>query len=83
MVKLPLTVTEITPEPGGLFGVRVAYADGTTGVFIVPRTFATVEAVTISATVLGMLADLERTDPLVHGPGHRRYKPRAAKYGGA
>ena len=77
MTKLPLTVTSVEPRSGQLYVVTVAFADGTTGNYIIPLTMATLEAVTISALVYGQLNDLDiayRTRP--HHKT-RRYAPRA------
>lgn len=76
MPKLPLTVTEVNYKGGTLYEVRVAFADGSTMVYLVPLTLATVEAVTISAVALGVLNDLHPPFPAAHGPSHRRYDPR-------
>ena len=76
MAKLPLTVTEVTPRTGRLWAVTVAYADGTHGVFVVPQSLATIEAVTISALAMGTLMDIATPGPTTPGPSHRRRAPR-------
>ena len=78
MAKLPLTVTGVENLGGELYGVTVAYADGSTANYIIPVTLATVEGVTISAVAMGALSDptvVVHTQP--HRK-HRRYTPRAS-----
>ena len=76
MAKLPLTVTEVRPAKGGLWSVRVAFADGSIGQYLVPTTMATLDGVRFSAVALGALADIATGMPEVtHGP-KRRYDPR-------
>lgn len=77
MPKLPLTVTNVAKRKGGLYTVTVAYADGTTGNYIIPPNLATVEAVTISALAMGMLSDTNVTQLTGRHPVHPRYLPRA------
>jgi hypothetical protein len=74
--KLPLTVTQVVPKPGQLWAVQVAFADGSTGWYIVPQTLATIEGVTISALALGVLMDIATANLTSHGPSHRRFEPR-------
>ena len=75
-MKLPLTVESVDRLTGSLWGVTVAFADGTTGNYLVPDNLATLEAVRISAIALAVLSE---------GPGgmfeaphrvHTRYDPR-------
>jgi hypothetical protein len=77
MPKLPLTVTNVVARSGSLWDVTVAYADGSTGVFIIPQSLATMEAVTISALAMGVLLDIAIAHATTHGPSHRRYEPRS------
>ncbi len=76
MPKLPLTVTNVEARSGLLWTVTVAYADGTTGQFIVPQSLDTMEAVTISALAMGVLMDIATANLTAHGPSHRRFEPR-------
>jgi ethanolamine transporter EutH len=76
-MKLPLTVTQVNRKSGYFYEVVVAYADGTTGTFLVPLTLATVEAVTISALAMGVLSDIVVQHATVHGPNHKRFDPRS------
>jgi hypothetical protein len=76
VAKLPLTVTNVTPRPGKLWAVTVAYHDGTVGQFIVPQTLATMEAVTISALAIGVLMSIAEGELTFHGPANRRFTPR-------
>ena len=77
MAKLPLTVTNVEARSGSIWAVTVAYADGTTGQFLVPQSLATMEAVTISALAMGVLLDIATAHATTHGPSHRRYEPRS------
>lgn len=76
MSKLPLTVTDVTNLGGALYGVTLAFADGTTTRIIVPETMATLEAVTISALAMAVLSDAPT--PVSYPPHrvHTRYDPR-------
>lgn len=74
---MPVTVTAVTPKPGGLYAVSVAFVDGTVGQFLVPTTMATVQAVTISAIAMATLSDIAQASATKHGPSHRRFTPRA------
>ena len=76
MPKLPLTVTAVEGLGGQLYGVTVAFSDGTTQTYIIPASLATIEGVTISAVALAVLADPDRPYVSSHHRGHRRYDPR-------
>ena len=76
MAKIPVTVTAVTPYKSGNYAVTVAYADGTTGNFIIPPTLATAEAVSISALAMAVLSSRLIHGPNWPGPSHRRYLPR-------
>jgi len=76
VAKLPLTVTQVNKKRANLFEVVVAYADGTTQVYLVPVNLATVEAVTISALAMGVLHDVATPFAGASGPSHRRFTPR-------
>ena len=76
MATLPLTVTAVEHYGGQLYAVSVAFADGTTGQYLIPASMATIEAVSISAAALGQLLDPDRPYASAHHRGHRRYDPR-------
>jgi hypothetical protein len=76
MAKLPLTVTAIDAQPGGLYRVTVAFADFTTTNYLIPYSMATLEAVTISAAAMGTLLDPALTFRTSGAHHHRRYAPR-------
>lgn len=76
MPKLPLTVTEVEPLAGQLYGVKVAFFDGTTANYIVPVSLATIEGVSISAVAMAVLSDPDVVAKSGHHRGHRRYDPR-------
>lgn len=76
MPKLPLTVTSVVRRKSQLWTVTVAFADGTTGNYIIPTTMATIEAVTISALAYGQLLDADVTQSTYAHGTHRRYAPR-------
>ena len=76
MAKLPVTVLDVETRSGGSYAVRVAYYDGTTGVYLIPATLATVQGVTISALAMAVLSDNPDFGPNFPGPSHRRYRPR-------
>ena len=63
MAKLPATVTAVEPLKGGLYGVTVAFWDGTMGTYIVPETLATYEGIRISALVYAQLMQLPPYNP--------------------
>jgi len=71
-MKLPLTVTSVTKQGGGLYAVTVAFFDGTTANYLIPETMATVDAVRLSALAMGMLSDLT---------ARSAYKPRRVAAG--
>jgi hypothetical protein len=56
VAKLPATVTKVERLKGGMFGVTVAFWDGTMGTYIVPETLATYEGIRISALVFAQLS---------------------------
>lgn len=56
--KLPVTVTQVAYWKSDLWAVTVAYGDGTTGTYLIPRTMATVQAVTISALAMATVLEL-------------------------
>jgi len=58
VTKLPVTVTAVTPVRGQLYAVTVVFSDATTGRYLIPQNMATIEAVSVSATVMAMLCDL-------------------------
>lgn len=74
---LPLTVTSVDHVGGETYGVTVAFADGSTGSYLIPASMATIEAVSISAVALAQLTDPNRPYANVHHRGHRRYDPRS------
>lgn len=76
MAKLPATVTAVTQVAGGLFNVTVAFWDGTTQNYLIPPTLATVQAVTLSATVMAMLNDIELGYYTHPHRKHPRFLPR-------
>jgi hypothetical protein len=76
MPKLPVTVESVTARGGGLWAVTVAYADFTTGLFIIPDTLASVEAVRISALAMAVLSEPDIVQPTAPHHRHRRYSPR-------
>lgn len=76
MPTLPLTVTAVDYVGGELYAVKVAFADGTLGNYLIPASMANVEAVTISAAAMGTLLDPNRPYATTHHRGHRRYDPR-------
>jgi len=76
MSTLPLTVTEVEYAGGELYRVTVALADGTLAHYLIPATLASIEAVRISATAMGVLLDPNRPYFTSHHRGHRRYDPR-------
>lgn len=76
MPKLPLTVLSVTLKGGQTWAVSVAFADGSTGIYLIPETMATVEAVRISALAMGQLLDLGIGDPTNPHRVTRRYDPR-------
>ena len=57
--KLPVTVTAVQPAGNQLWGVTVAYSDGTTQTWLIPETMATIQAVTWAAAALAVIADLD------------------------
>lgn len=57
-VKLPVTVLDVTYQSVGLWAVRLAYADGTTGTFLIPRNLVTAEAVTVGALAMATVLDV-------------------------
>jgi hypothetical protein len=74
--KLPLTVTAVDPQPGGLYRVTVAYNDLSTGNFLIPWNLATLQAVTIAAAALAELLEPALTFRTSGARPHRRYAPR-------
>lgn len=76
MPKLPATVTEVKQVAGGLFAVTVAFWDGTTQNYLIPPTMATVQAVTLSASVIAMLNDVELGYYTHPHRKHPRFLPR-------
>jgi len=76
MGKLPLTVTSVERQRGDMYAVTVAFADGSTGNYLVPSTMATLEAVTISALAFGQLCELIVAQPTSPHHATRRYLPR-------
>ena len=76
MSTLPLTVTEVEYAGGELYRVTVALADGTLAHYLIPATLASIEAVRISATAMGVLLDPNRPYFTSHHRWHRRYDPR-------
>lgn len=76
MSVLPLTVREVKPMGGGLWGVTIVMADNTERAVIVPETLATLEAVRFSAVALAVLAARPRPLSLPRTAKHRRYAPR-------
>lgn len=58
MGKLPVTVTSVEYTKAGLWAVTVAYADATTGVYLIPRSLVTAEAVTLSALAMATVLDV-------------------------
>jgi transposase len=77
MAKLPLTVTSVKLQKNQLYSVTVAFFDGTTANYLVPETMATIEAVRISALVMGQLLDIVTPATKPHRV-HQRYLPRNA-----
>ncbi len=76
MAKLPVTVTSMVNRGGGLYDVTVAFADFTTGNYIIPESMATIEAVTISALAMATLSETNITQVTYPHHKHRRYSPR-------
>ena len=76
MARLPLTVTAIEAQPGGLYRVTVAFADFSTANYLIPYSMATLEAVTISAAAMGTLLDPALRSASAGAHHHRRYAPR-------
>ncbi len=76
MPTLPLTVTAVDYIGTDLYGVTVAFRDGTTANYIVPASLATTEGVTISAVAMAVLLEAEVTPRPGHHRHHRRYDPR-------
>jgi hypothetical protein len=76
MAKLPVTVESVVRRPGATWAVTVAYADFTTGLFIIPDTLASVEAVRISALAMAQLLDVVPPQQTTPHHKHRRYSPR-------
>ncbi|WP_343576727.1 hypothetical protein [Mycobacterium sp.] len=54
-VLLPATVDQVTDIGGGLVAVTLGFADMTRGVYLLPRTQATLEAVRLSAVAITTL----------------------------
>ena len=78
MATLPVTVLDVEYLGTGLYGVKVALADGTTTNMIIPDSIATIEGVRISAVALAMLLDPNRPPTPGHHRGHKRYTPRTS-----
>ena len=76
MAKLPVTVTEVVKVAGGLWAVKVAFADFTVGQYLIPETMATIEAVTISALAMATLSETNIAQVTAPHHKHRRYDPR-------
>lgn len=73
---LPLTVRDVRPMGGGLWGVTVVMADGTERAVIIPETLATLEAVRFSVLALAVLSEQYQPMHLPRTAKHRRYAPR-------
>ena len=76
VAKLPVTVTEVVKVAGGLWAVKVAFADFTVGQYLIPETMATIEAVTISALAMAVLSESNIAQVTMPHHKHRRYDPR-------
>jgi hypothetical protein len=76
VAKLPVTVESVTRRPGAMWAVTVAFADFTTGVYVVPDSLASVEAVRISALAMAQLLDVVPPQQSAPHHKHRRYSPR-------
>jgi hypothetical protein len=74
--KLPVTVVSVVKQRAATYAVRVAYADGTTGVFLIPTTMATVDGVRISALVMAQLSSISPPVLAPHHPSYARIEPR-------
>jgi hypothetical protein len=55
--KLPAVVTRLEELSGQRVAVTIGFADGTTGVYVIPRTYATLEAVRLSALVVATITE--------------------------
>jgi hypothetical protein len=76
VAKLPVTVVSVDGPTLGNYRVTVAYADFTTGNYIIPETMATIEAVTISALAMATLSETNISQVTAPHHKHRRYLPR-------
>jgi hypothetical protein len=77
MPKLPLTVLSVEPAGLDLYTVTMAFADGSIGVFLIPLTLATVDAVQFAALAFGQLLDLNPEQFTAPHGKHRRWLPRS------
>ncbi len=76
MAKLPVTVTEVVPVAGGLWAVKVAFADFSVGQYLIPETMATISAVTWSALAIAQVLEAPAVPSYAPHHVHRRYAPR-------
>lgn len=56
--KLPVTVTAVSYTAAGLWAVTVAYGDGTTGLYLIPSSLVTAEAVSLSALAMAVASEV-------------------------
>ena len=76
MALLPLTIESVDYLGSDMYAVRLVMADGTNREMIVPRSLATIEAVSIGAVAIASLTELALPSGATHHRGHRRYDPR-------
>ena len=76
MALLPLTVESVDYLGADMYAVRLVMADLSIREMIVPRSLATIEAVTYGAIAIAQLTELALPSGATHHRGHRRYDPR-------
>jgi hypothetical protein len=74
--KVPLTVEAVVRRSGGLWAVRVVYADLSTGEILIPETLASIDSVRFSALAVATLASLPAHQVTRPHRVHTRWAPR-------